>query len=121
MLYQVDATTAKRRIEAISGLQHLEMLQIDIDVILIHLSDNENPVVQDSIPDTPMWLGYSPADCCNVAMLLMKLCPALCQVSLQFRDDRGKASNACCFSRSGDRQAKMEGFNTIDTTLWWMT
>ena len=96
------------------------MLQIDVDAILIHLPDNENPVVQDSMPDA-MWSGYSPADCGNVAMLLMKSCPPLRQISLQLRDDRGKANNACCYSISGDHVVRMEGFNTIDTTSWWMT
>jgi hypothetical protein len=101
VLYQVDVTTAKHRIDTISGLQYLQILKIDIDVILIYLFDNENPVVQDSIPDTPsMWLGYLPVDCCNVAMLLMKSCSALCRVSLQLIGDGGKASNACCFLRS---------------------
>ena len=97
------------------------MLQIDVDAILIHLSDNENPVVQDAMPDSPMWLGYSPADCHNVAILLMKSCGALRRISLQLRDDSGRANDACCFSISEDRQMKMEGFNTIDTRLWWMT
>ena len=120
MLYQVDATVAKRRIEAISGLRHLEMLDIDVDAILIHLPDNDNTMVQDSISDA-MWLKYSPADCCNVAKLLTKSCPTLHRISLQLRDDKGKASNACCFSLSGNHQMEMEGFNTIDTTSWWMT
>jgi hypothetical protein len=107
-------------IEAVSGFQQLEALQLNIDRLIESPSDRNNPVSEDTLHDTALWLEYSPTECCKVASLFMASCPALRHVALRLRGKSDEGSKTCCFERSEDHQAKLEGFDTIDTTSWWM-
>jgi hypothetical protein len=106
--------------EAVSGFRQLETLKLDIDAINIPCADSD-PISKDTSPDTAMWSGYSPTECRKVATLFMTSCPALRHMSFELTEVKsGGGRNTCCFIRSMDHQAKLEGFNTIDTTSWWM-
>ncbi|KDQ60322.1 hypothetical protein JAAARDRAFT_32699 [Jaapia argillacea MUCL 33604] len=106
-------------VQAISSFKQLDTLALEVEMLVLHLFNNTPISSDDPLEQDPFWSGLSPVHCREVATSLMVSCPSLRTVSFPLQNPSGTSKNPC-YTRTVNGEAKLVGFDLVDTTSWWM-
>ncbi|KDQ48950.1 hypothetical protein JAAARDRAFT_43159 [Jaapia argillacea MUCL 33604] len=115
----IPAAEHSQLVQAISSFKQLDTLALEVEMPVLHLSNNTPISSDDPLEQEPFWSGLSPVHCRQVATSLMVSCPSLRTISFPLQSPLGISKNPC-YSRAANGEAKLAGFDLVDTSSWWM-
>jgi hypothetical protein len=120
MIFQIPIEDQQRFVDVLAaGFQNLDTLSLRVDMMMLHLPNNESPDPQNPLEHSDDWLGCSPVQCRKVAAMFMTSCRSLRHISFPFRIDPVEPRYACyvrCASK--DNPARLDGFYAVGTYSW---
>jgi len=117
MIFQIPIEDQQRFVDVLAGFQNLDTLSLHVNMMMLHLPNNESPDPQNPLEHRDDWLGCSPVQCRKVAAMFMTSCRSLRQISFPFLIDPPRYA---CYVRcaSKDNPARLDGFHSVEMTSW---
>ncbi|KDQ60324.1 hypothetical protein JAAARDRAFT_32702 [Jaapia argillacea MUCL 33604] len=115
----IPANEHPQLVQAISSFQDLDTLLLEVDMPVLHLPNDTCIAPDGPLEQDPFWSGLSPVQCRQIATSLMVSCPSLRTISFPLQNPSGISKNPC-YSRTANGEAKLVGFDLVDTSSWWM-